>query len=43
MKKMAFALTTLAAAAGTALAAPESFTDRARVVAVHPIVERIPV
>ena len=43
MNKFAFALTTLAAAAGTALAAPESFTDRARVVAVNPIVERIPV
>jgi uncharacterized protein YcfJ len=43
MKKTSLALLTLAAAAAPALAATESFADRARVVSVHPIVERIPV
>jgi len=45
MKRTAFTITTLFAAAlpSLALAATETFTDRARVVAVEPIVERIPV
>ena len=37
------AIVTFLAAALPAAAATESFTDRARVVGVHPIVERIPV
>jgi len=42
MKKLALAIASLCAAAGPALAV-ESFTDRARVIAVHPVHERIPV
>jgi uncharacterized protein YcfJ len=42
MRKIAFAASALCIAAAPALAA-ESFTDRARVVAVNPITERIPV
>jgi uncharacterized protein YcfJ len=42
MKKIAFAIATLFTAAAPALAA-DTFTDRARVVSVNPIVERIPV
>ena len=42
MKKLAFAIASICAAAGPALAA-ESFTDRARVVSVRPIQDRIPV
>ena len=42
MKKLAFAIASLCAAAGPVLAA-ESFTDRARVIQVRPIHERIPV
>jgi len=41
MKKLALAIASLCAAAGPALAA--EFTDRARVIEVHPIHERIPV
>jgi uncharacterized protein YcfJ len=42
MKKLALAIASLCAAAGPALA-NESFTDRARVVSVRPIHDRIPV
>jgi uncharacterized protein YcfJ len=42
MKKLAFAIASLCAAAAPAFAA-ESFTDRARVISSRPIQERIPV
>jgi uncharacterized protein YcfJ len=42
MKKIALAIASLATAAAPAMAA-ETFTDRARVISVHPVTERIPV
>src|SRR5205085_5187 len=42
MKKIALAIASLTAAAAPAFGM-ESFNDRARVIAVHPVLERIPV